>query len=306
MSTAAGVAAQIDLSKTADCTFVTVHFTMGIGKMRQVKGLKVETTADVANLRHQKKLIDSPELEEIRSQDGYLKRALEAKSCSYDESTRFIPNVWLEELDRMMIAYETIRRPALVAKFMKEYRKLESLDFEPLREGLGDQFNHGDYPPAEVVEKGFSFSYYYRVVGQIQLNGVSNVILNREVEKDRHMRTAAIIEWRNAMRQMALGMVDNLIDVLKPDGDGRRKKLYDSTVDKLSDFLKTYDTRDLANDAECQQHVAAIRQIMKGVNVEKLRESESLKDSVAEKLQGVKMQLATLVEVQPGRRFRDA
>ena len=51
----------VDLSKTAECTFITVHFKMGIGKMRQIRGLKVETQADSSKLRHQKQLIESPE-----------------------------------------------------------------------------------------------------------------------------------------------------------------------------------------------------------------------------------------------------
>src|SRR5258708_35549976 len=41
----------VDLKKTEECTFVTIHFHMGIGTMRQVKNLKAETTADPSQLR---------------------------------------------------------------------------------------------------------------------------------------------------------------------------------------------------------------------------------------------------------------
>src|SRR6266403_6371282 len=106
-------AVTLDLGKTADCVFVTTHFHMGIGRMRQIRDLKVETTANASELRHQKRLIDSPELDEIRSQDGHLSRYLESKSCNYDKATRFLPKVESEPVVRAMEAYRTIRRPLL-------------------------------------------------------------------------------------------------------------------------------------------------------------------------------------------------
>src|ERR1700680_3067125 len=127
------VAPVLDLSKTENCVSITINFRMGIGRMRQIKNLKVDTQTQASELRHQKRLIDSPELEEIRSQDGFLKRYVESKSCWYREATRFLPRKWLTEVDRAIVAYQTIRRPKLVEAFMKTYRALEAVDFAPLR-----------------------------------------------------------------------------------------------------------------------------------------------------------------------------
>lgn len=296
-----GVAPAIDLSKTANCIFITTHFHMGIGRLRQVRDLDIQTTADKTQLRHQKKLIDSPELEEIRSQDGYLKRWLESKMCRYSDSTGFLPRTFLEEVDRAVLAYQTIRRPKLVAAFMAKYRAMEANDFIELKLALGELFVRKDYASADVVERGFEFMFSYRPVGKVDLEGISDVIIAREIEKEKSVRLQAVVAWRDAMRESALGMVDMLFDVLKPQADGKKRKLHESTVEKLQEFIETFDVRDLAGDTEYQQHIGTLREIMRGVNVEKLRHSDNLKTYVAAKLDTVRKEMSILVT---GRKFR--
>jgi len=295
---------EVSLKRTENCVFILTNFHMGIGKMRQIRGLKVETDADTSKLRHQKQLIDSPELEEIRSQDGKLKRWLDGKTCRYTDSMGFLPRTELSEVDAVLVAYQSIRRPKLVAAFMEKYRELEAQDFAPLRTALGEHFNRADYPHSDVVQAGFEFYFAYKPVGDLNgLQGIRGDILAREVEKEKQVRMQAILEWRDAMRQTAYGMVDALLDVLKPESDGRRKRLYDTTVEKLQDFIASYESRDLADDTEFQPAIQAIRNIMKGVNVEKLRHSDNLKDLIASRLEAVKIDLQPLV-VATGRKFR--
>jgi len=297
-------AVTLDLGKTTDCVFVTTHFHMGIGRMRQIRDLDVTTTAKASELRHQKRLIDSPELDEIRSQDGYMIRQLESKSCNYDKATRFLPKSEAGKVVRAMEAYRTIRRPDLVAKFMKVYRALEAVDFEPLRVALGDQFDRGDYPNSDTVEAGFSFEYNLREVGNIVLAGLPDFIIEQEIAKDQAKRAAAIIEWRDTMRFAGQKAVEALFDALKPQPDGKKRKLYDSTVENLQEFLATYNTRDLAGDTEFQQTVVEpLRAIMKGVSMDKIRHSDNLKAYIVKQVEGVKQNASLLVQAT-GRKFR--
>jgi hypothetical protein len=294
----------MNLDRTHDCIFITTHFRMGLGKMKQIKNVKIETDADEKKLRHQKQLMDSPELAEIASQDGKLKRYLESKTCRYSESTGFLPRVFLPEVDRAIVAYQTIRRPKLVKAFMEQYRAQEATDFSGLRESLGEFFHRGDYPSSDAVEAGFEFTFHYRPVGSVGLVGVSDVILAREIEKEESIRIQAVKEWRDAMRFAGAGAVNALFEALKPQADGKRKRLYDTTVDKLHEYLKDFEPRDLSNDTEWnQQFVTKLRSIMAGVTTEQLRESDNLKDAIATKLEELKNSLGTLVQVS-GRKFR--
>jgi len=297
-------AVTLDLGKTTDCIFITTHFSMGIGRMRQIRNLEVTTTAKESELRHQKRLIDSPELDEIRSQDGFMIRHLESKSCNYSKATRFLPKSEAGQMVRAMEAYRTIRRPSLVAKFMHQYRLLEAVNFAPIAEALGDQFDRGDYPTSDTVEAGFNFEYNLREVGNIVLAGLPDFIIEQEVAKDREKRAAAIVEWRDTMRFAGQKAVEALFDALKPQPDGKKRKLYDSTVENLQEFLATYNTRDLAGDTEFQQTVVEpLRAIMKGVSMDKIRHSENLKAYIVKQVEGVRKD-ATLLVQATGRKFR--
>jgi hypothetical protein len=295
-------AQKLDLTKTENCVFITTHFTMGIGRMKQIKDLNVVTDADKSQLRHQKKLIDSPELEEIRSQDGFLKRYIDSKMCRYSESTGFLPRAFLTQVDRAILAYQTIRRPKLVAKFMEKYRALEAVDFQPLRDALKEHFNRSDYPQSDIVERGFSFTFYYRPVGTVNLEGISDVIVAREAEKEQAIRLQAVTEWRDALRLAGAEMVDALFDMLKPEA-GKTKKLYGCHVEKLQEFLSTLPDRDLANDTDFMKDMNVVREALKGVTIDRLRESKNLQQYVADKIATVREDIKKLVIVS-GRRFR--
>lgn len=304
MEASTGTAQAVSLAKTEECFYITTHFSMGIGRMRQIRDLKVETTADKSQLRHQKQLIDSPELDEIRSQDGYLTRHINSRSAKYDESTRFVSHLETERIYRACEAYRTIRRPQLIKNFMVEYRKLEKLDFEPLREALGDQFDRGDYPSSEKVEAGFYFEFNLRPVGKINLDGLPSAIIESELAKDRQKREQAVIEWQDTLRLAGVKVVDALFDALKPQPDGKKRRLYDSTVTNLTEFLNTFNLRDLAGDTEYQTKVVEpLQLLLKGVSMEKIRHNDGLKEHIVDRVNAIRKDAALLVQAT-GRKFR--
>lgn len=299
-----GSALEVDLTRTADCVFVTTHFSMGLGRMRQIRNLEVTTTADKTQLRHQKQLIDSEELDAIRSQDGFLIRHIESLSCTYSKSTRFLQSTLAEKMYRTLEAYRTIRRPMLVGRFMDSYRALEAVDFAPIREVLGSEFDRGDYPKSDVVEAGFDFSFELRPVGNIQLSGLPDFIIAAEIKKDQEKRAAAVIEWQATLRFAGQKAVDALFDALKPQPDGKRRKLFDSTVENLQTYLDNYTTRDLANDVEYQKTVIEpLKAIMKGVSMDKIRHSDNLKAYIVKEVEGIRKNAGILVQAT-GRKFR--
>ena len=327
MSTA--TASALNLGKTANCKTISYHFTMGIGRLRQIAtkvvkavenldsdatGLAtavvttgtttVVTTAKASELRHQKRLIDSPELDEIRSMDSKLKRFIEAQSASAGhESTRFVLAENVESIWRAMEAYRTIRRPALVAAFMVQYRELEAVDFVPLAAALGDAFVRSDYQKSDVVEAGFAFTYTIRNFGELTLTGLPSYIVEQEIAKEREQRAVAVEEFKGILRLSAAELVESLYNQVKPNVDGKKRRFSDSCVTNLLAFVSNFDKQDMANDAAMQAVVADLKAALKGVSPERLKESENLKQFVTDQLVGVKKSLSTLVTAV-GRKFR--
>jgi hypothetical protein len=304
MSAPAVAPVKTSLKKLEDCVVIALNFTMGIGHLRQTNNLKVETTADKTQLRHQKRLIDSPELDEIKSQDGYMKRHLDSVSCNYAEAKRFLPKTELTKMYKALVAYQTIRRPKLVADFMAKYRALELVDFAPIAEALGDQFERSDYAPADEVEAGFQMYFSIHNVGELDLKGLPDFIVAMELEKEQTKRATAVDEWTKTMRVAMHGVISHLFDVLKTDPiTGKKKVLRDTAVENLTEFCKTFPSRNLGDDAECLAIRDKITSLMAGVSPEQLRESENLKELIASKLETLKAEAGLLVQAT-GRKFR--
>ena len=312
-----------NLGKTESCKRIAYHFSMGIGRMRQIAARTVDpngttdanvinkctgvavvtTTAKASELRHQKRLIDSPELDEIRSQDGQLKRCIESQSAYAGESARFVLSTEVIRIWKMMEAYRTLRRPALVASFMAKYRELEQLDFAPLAESLGDQFERADYKPSDEVERGFDFWYTIHDVGVISITGLPSEIVEQEIVKERTQRAAAVEDFKNVLRFTFKKLVDTLFDTVKPQSDGKKRKFYDSSVENILEFVSNFEKQDMANDAEMAHHIDNVKRILKGVTPETLKESDNQKAYIAAQLADVKQTIGCLV-VETGRKFR--
>lgn len=295
----------IDISKLMKgARLLCMNFRMGIGNLRQIS-VTANTTADPSQIRNQKKLIDSPELDEIRSQDAKLKRWVEMKASKYtgQEGVLIVADAMIPTIDRVLVAYENLRRPALVTKFMLRYRAEFENDFPVTRAALGDQFKSKDYPRPEMVEAGFVFTYHYM---DIQTTGTISIadpnIREREERKQVALMVKAAEDMRAAMREAGAQMVEALFNVLKPE-TGKRKALYDCHLEHLNEYLDTYNLKDVTDDVEYQKHIRTLKQIMGNVSIEKLREHDGLKLKVAAELDAVRPHLKALV-VSSGRRFR--
>lgn len=297
--------ASVNVTKAVnECVYITTHYHMGIGRMRQISlDTKQVTTADASELRHQKRLIDSPELDAIRSQDGFMQRHIDSITCACDKSTRFLPKTEMAKLYKALVAYQNIRRPKLVDAFMAKYEALEAVNFAPIAESLGDKFDRTDYPKAETVRSGFYMSFRIRAVGSVNLEGCPDFIVAMELEKELTERTKAIEAWKDTLRIAGLAAVEALSNALTPEY-GKRKSVKDATVENLMHYIDTWTSRDLASDTEYQTTVVEpLKALMQGVSPDKLRESHNLKHAIAAKLDSIKKNAALLVQVT-GRKIR--
>lgn len=290
----------IDMTRMIEgvCIF-TVSFHHGIGNLKQIETGEVEG-ADPSQFRRQKKLLDCPELDEIRSQDAKLKRWLDQHTCEFREGERFLPLGLLKKVHKVVKAYDQIRRPSLVAKLKTVY----TMRIEEARQSHGKHFEETDYPAWHIVERGFSMTYDF-----IEVKPASQLaIIDPEIAAEQEARSikcmeAAAEEWRATLRQAGADMVAKLLDVLKPTPDGKRKKLYDTHLSQLQEYMDTFSFRDITDDAAYKLHVDKLKHIMAGVNVDRLRESETMKDRLASQLNDVSRDMGKLV-ITTGRRFR--
>jgi hypothetical protein len=204
---------------------------------------------DKALLRLSKTLIVSPELVAIQKHDTALGHAIRsvAFSSMFKGGVYLVPIAMVSDIETML-QNAKVRREALVDAAVAAY----PMRIAETSERLGVTANAGDYPSAERFRASFYLDYSYITFDTpSRLKAISQQLFQNEVAKQQARLESVAGECQNAMRAGLLSLVDHLAVRLQPDVDGKPKRLSNSTIDHLNDFLKTFELR---NDTDEERH----------------------------------------------------
>jgi hypothetical protein len=73
----------------------------------------------------------------------------------------------------------------------------------------------------------------------------------------------------------------------------------------IQEFLRTFEFKNITNDSELASVCETIDGMVRGLDVDYLRDNKAFKEELATKMVAVTQSLETLVENTPIRRFRD-
>ena len=109
-----------DLAKKT--VFIKVHLGL-LGNSRKVSSSQVEVDADKALIHVAKNLLDSPELQAIRSLDGDVRRYLYDTCLPFEVGIHLLPLGLLETVDEKLGEFNG-KRSVLVEVFLAAYPRL--------------------------------------------------------------------------------------------------------------------------------------------------------------------------------------
>jgi hypothetical protein len=298
-----------DLAKTT----VYLKVTFGLfGNTRKVSNSQIEVKADNVQedasaktdkswLNVNKKLLDSKELDAIRRADGAMRQWI-YNNClpSFDAGVYFAPKAAILMFEERLQAYKS-ERSQLIDSFLTSYVELRTA----AKERLGSLFNSADYPPLFDLDKEFKFSWRYMSFGvPSDLGELDPELFAREQEKMQANMTEAFGEIQQLMRATLLEMVSHLRDRLTDDTDGKKKKLHESAIEKMKDFLSTFSFRNVTNDSELAALVEQARGLISGTSVEALRTTDGLRASIRSGMEDISAKLDGMV-TKSGRKIRE-
>ena len=147
----------VDLEKSGEdlarkTVFIKLHLGL-LGNSRKVSSSQVEVDADKALIRVSKTLLDSPELQAIRTLDGDIRRYLYDTCLPFEVGIHLLPLGLLETVDEKLGEFNDKRR-VLVEVFLAAYPRL----CQEAAGRLRTLHNPADYPPVEEVRSRFTFS----------------------------------------------------------------------------------------------------------------------------------------------------
>jgi hypothetical protein len=272
-----------------------------LGNTRKVSTGLIDVDADKSMLHVNKNLLDAREYDAIKRHDGKTRAWLTTRALPsmFKEGVFRVPNTLIVEVDEYLT--ERVKeRAVLVEAFRKSYVKRVTEALARLN-GLA---NVNDYLTADDAAEKFNLSWRYVTFSTPDaLKNLREGLFQREREKLASEVASAAEEIKQVLRVQMAALVKRMVTQLTPSVDGKKKKIYDSLVGNVADFLATFDARNLADDGELKSLVGKARNAIAGVSPELLRESDGIRESVKTGFDEIQKQLDTMIVDKPARVF---
>jgi hypothetical protein len=272
-----------------------------LGNARKVSTSQIDVDADKTMLHVSKNLLDAREYDAIKTHDGKTRAwlATRALPSMFKEGVFRLPNTLITEVDDYLTARKT-EREVLVAAFKKAYK-------ERVKEALvrlNGLANPNDYLTADDAAERFGLTWRYVTFSTPDaLKNLREGLFQRERQKLAESVADAAEEIKTVLRVQMAALVDRMVTQMTPSKDGKKKKIYDSLVGNIADFLATFDARNLADDTQLQALVTKARETIAGVSPALLRESDGIREHVQTGFTEIKQQLDTMIVDKPARHF---
>ena len=195
-----------------------------------------------------------------------------------------------------------------VPKFMAEYRQHEvafaslfkSFDesYEDIisdmafkAAGLGDMFNRNDYPTREKMQKKYGINLFvndvpmndYRVlVAKDMADELFDVYASQTQRIVEGIVTDQFKRMKDVMESLSFCCDVDISFDANGEQKTRKRKIYDTTVDKARDMVRLYKEFNLTDNAELSESIAMLENTLRDVSTEILRESDLVRSEVKE------------------------
>lgn len=98
-------------------------------------------------------------------------------------------------------------------------------------------------------------------------------------------------------------MVAHLRDRLQTDDDGRKKRLHESALTNLAQYLAYFDHKNVTSDDELKAVVEDLRAKLAGTDVEAIKNTDTLRDRLCKEMSTITEHLETMVQRVPKRQI---
>jgi hypothetical protein len=169
---------------------------------------------------------------------------------------------------------------------------------EEARKKLTDEngvsfFDPEQYPSVDGLCSKFDVRVRFFTMSLPGINGISSE-QNAELRCD---LTELVRDARVLLRNELLDFTNNLSESLDLKPGKKKGRIYDTTVNKLVQYLVDFSNRNpIAKDSELQEIVKQISEVMTGIDAKALRDSDYTRMKVKEGLDSVAGKIKTLAE----------
>jgi len=258
---------------------------------KQDRGISDEVTtaknADKSAGRYVKNLLaNHPSHKAVVNYRQTIYNWLQRRTYRWNQSQQLLPSIdmpkFKQEYHEHQVAFH-----ALVDSLIDNYDSIVSdMAFKQ-----GDMFNRSDYPTKEQVASKFSLNLY---VSEVPTNdfrcGIAQDIAE-DLFNNLSSQTKTIID--NIASDQAQRLVDVMesithccgvdeIDLENGEVRTKRRKIYDTTIQKALEMCESFKRFNLKNDSGLEQARASLEKVLRGVSAEDIRDSDAVRHHVKE------------------------
>lgn len=292
-------------AEIANKTVVMVLTFHGIGNRRKVSTDLIELKGELNKgdkewLAVSKKLIEAPELDAINSKMGETRRFVEGRALpsAIKKGVYLLPVFSVTEMDERLT-----KDQKEIHDLAGQLAKVYAACMKQAEERLGPKlFNLSDYLTADQIRDAFTVTWrYIQVNTPASLEDVDKMILKKEQAKwEKQFREAAEAADTLLSTEMS-EIVKRMIERLTPDEKGKPKIIRETFLPNVTEWLQSYDPKNINNNNQLKAMVDRAKEIIKGVNTEVLRDSPTAREFVKSGFEQIDKLLTPMVVTKPSR-----
>lgn len=236
--------------------------------------------ADPSRLRLTKLLVPN----EIYERITVLDRQFDDKLANYVLPSYFRKGVDAVSLsafgsvDKMIHDYIEQRRAA-ADEFAFELYPVERAKAQ---QALGSQWKESDYPTPEDVRSRFHVEFrWFEANVPLTLKAANPDAYYAEQKKLQKAVQDAAEQMRQFMRETFASFVSTFKEKMTATADGKKHRVHETLLTKWNDFVSTFPLRDVTNDVGLAEQINIVHGLMKGVDIDQVRDDEALRKKIA-------------------------
>jgi len=241
-------------------------------------------------------LADHPKHKALANYRQTVYNWLQRRTYAWNKGSSLLPSVDMPVFKREYAEHE-LNFASLKAEFLNDYDSIVSnMAFNA--GGMGDMFNRTDYPPKEQLEHRFNMQLF---VSEVPMNDwrcsiASDIAddLFKTYSRQAEDIVASVMREQQTrfievMKSIShcCGVDETGVDDNTGETKTKKRKIYDSTIQKAKEMCETFKAFNLTDDPALEEARASLEVALAGVDAELIRDSDAVRSNVKEDVDSI-------------------
>jgi hypothetical protein len=230
-------------------------------------------------------MVGTKELSQVQTCAVQIRRFIIHYTLPWSDSgVRLLPmgqfNEFAEGLDKLIIQFNSA-----VDTLVTAYPTVVSLQAMK----LGSLFNRADYPKPDSLRRKFGVH-----VRMLPVPQAGHYLLDAHNETIEKLQARAAKDQQESVQRMMQDAWKRLYDALSklnavttPANNGGKRPIFESTITGIAEVTALLTSFNITNDPKLEEARVELEQLMAGTTVAKLREDDTVRDTVRAKTQAI-------------------